>query len=355
MALLKRRPERAAPGREPRAAGPPPIVDPVERLLTLVGEDPTVTEILVNGPGPIWVERSGRVEPTALDLDGHGIELLIEAIVGPLGLRVDRSSPIVDARLADGSRVNIVVPPLAIGGPVISIRRFPRAALPLERFGPSSLIAVLDRLVAERASLLVVGPTSSGKTSLVAALAARTDPRDRIVCIEDTAELPLERSNLVRLEARPANSEGVGRVTVRQLVLTALRMRPDRLIVGEVRGSEAFDLLLALTSGHRGCLTTCHAPDAGGGLRRLEMLAALARSGFDPVRLRQLVVDGLDAIIVTGRSGSRRGVESVVALDGDRLVECWSTADAGLGGRARPASLSGPVPGRSGIERRPAA
>lgn len=335
MGLLRRRPATPPPLPDPddHRAEPAPILDPVERLLAVAGDDPSITEILINGPGPIWIERAGRIERTAYEVDRHGLELLIEAVVAPLGLRVDRSSPIVDARLADGSRVNIVVPPLAIGGPAISIRRFPRTALPIERFGPPSLAPVLGELVAERASVLVVGPTSSGKTSLVAALAARTDPRDRIVAIEDTAELPLDRSNLVRLEARPANSEGVGQVAVRQLVLAALRMRPDRLIVGEVRGAEAFDLLLALTSGHRGCLTTCHAADAGGGLRRLELLAAMAGSELGADRLRQLVLDGLDAVIVTGRSGSFRGVEAVVMVDAGRLVNRWSHDRPGVGRR----------------------
>ncbi len=336
MGLLRRRPVPT-----PRSIGPddhlvePQVsIDPVARLLAVAGEDPSITEILINGPGPVWIERAGRIEATGFEVDRHGLELLVEAVVAPLGLRVDRSSPIVDARLADGSRVNIVVPPLAIGGPAISIRRFPRRALALDRFGPPSLAAVLSDLVVERASVLVVGPTSSGKTSLVGALAARTDPRDRIVTIEDTAELPLDRSNLVRLEARPANSEGVGQVSVRQLVLTALRMRPDRLIVGEVRGAEAFDLLLALTSGHRGCLTTCHAPDASGGLRRLELLAAMAGSGLDADRLRLLVLDGLDAVVVTGRSGAFRGVVAVVMVDGGRLVVRWSNDRSGTGGWA---------------------
>ncbi|MEL6983998.1 MAG: ATPase, T2SS/T4P/T4SS family, partial [Actinomycetota bacterium] len=241
----------------------------------------------------------------------------------PLGLRVDRSSPLLDARLADGSRVNIVVPPLAIGGPAISIRRFPKAALTLDWFGPPPLRAILRELVSERASVLVVGPTSSGKTSLVAALADRTDPTDRIVCIEDTAELPMDRPNLVRLEARPANSEGVGQVTLRQLVLTALRMRPDRLIVGEVRGAEAFDLLLALTSGHRGCLATCHAATAAGGLRRIETLAALANSGLGLERLQGLVTDGLDAVVVTDRQGASRGVREVALVHDGRLTPRW--------------------------------
>ncbi len=272
----------------------------------------------------MWVERRGEVGPTAHTIDATGIEVLIEAILGPLGLRVDRTTPTVDARLADGSRVNIVVPPLAIDGPAVSIRRFPRAALPLGRFGPPNLARLLAGLVAARASILVVGPTSSGKTSLVASLAALTDPTERIVCIEDTAELPIDRPNLVRLEARPANSEGVGEVTLRRLVLTALRMRPDRLVVGEVRGPEAFDLLLALTSGHRGSLTTCHAADAAGGLRRLSTLAALADTGLEPAVLRELVVDGLDVVVVTGRRGAERSVDAVARVDAAGLVPLWS-------------------------------
>ena len=293
---------------------------PLERLTAGLGADLTVTEIMVNGPGPVWVERRGRVERSGLEIDASELELLVEAVVAPLGLRVDRSSPIVDARLPDGSRVNIVVPPLAVGGAAVSIRRFPRRVLPLTAFGPPDLGALLTDLVGRRASILVVGPTSSGKTSLLAALARLTDPAERIVCLEDTAEPPLQRDNLVRLEAREPNSEGVGAVPLRRLVLTALRMRPDRLIVGEVRGAEAFDLLLALGSGHRGCLTSCHAPDAEAGLRRLETLAGLAGSGLGSDQLRRLVLDGLDAVIVTGRAGrtgAGRAVRSVAAIEAD--------------------------------------
>ncbi|MEM9566646.1 MAG: ATPase, T2SS/T4P/T4SS family [Actinomycetota bacterium] len=324
-----------------RSIDTPDATSPVDRLLGAVASDPAVTEVLVNGPGPVWVERSGAVEPTGFEVDGHSLQVLIESILGPLGLRVDRASPIVDARLPDGSRVNVVVPPLALGGPVVSIRRFASGVLPLARFGPPGVVAMLAELVATRASTLVVGPTSSGKTSLVAALAAIVDPVERIVCLEDTAELPLARANLVRLEARPANGEGVGEVTLRRLVLTALRMRPDRLIVGEVRGAEAFDLLLALTSGHRGCLTTCHAADVAGGLRRLETLAALAGSGLDADRLRRLVLDGLDAVVVTGRDGPNRHVQEIARVGEHGLTPIWPR-----GGSATVTALpdgSGPV------------
>lgn len=325
--VLNGRPDSSRRGRTAPATAEidPPTGSTVDRLLEQVAEDPAVTEIMVNGPGPVWIERRGRVEPTGVDLDADAIALLIEDIVGPLGLRVDRSSPIVDARLPDGSRVNIVVPPLAIDGPALSIRRFARTVVPLTAFGPPALARLLTGLVAERASILVVGPTSSGKTSLVAALADRADPSDRLVCIEETAELPLDRDNLVRLEARPANTEGVGEVTLRRLVLTALRMRPDRLIVGEVRGDEAFDLLLALTSGHRGCLTTCHAADAGAGLRRLETLASLAGHRLGADRLARLVADGLDAVVVTDRRGASRRVIEVVAVDRGRTRRVWPT------------------------------
>lgn len=325
----------------------PPAVErwasPVDRLLQAVAGDPGITEILINGPGPIWVERSGRLEQTPFDLDARSLDLLIEAIVAPLGLRVDRSSPIVDARLADGSRVNVVVPPLTVGGPAVSIRRFDRRPLDLESFGSPELVTLLERLVAERASILVVGPTNSGKTSLVAALAARIDPQERLVCIEDPAELILDRPNLVRLEARPANSEGVGEVTIRQLVLTALRMRPDRVIVGEVRGAEAFDLLLAMTSGHQGSLSTIHAADAASGVRRLETLASLAEPRLSARRIRHLVFDGIDAVVVTGRTGQKRGVVQVAEFDDGQLVDRWPHPLSRPPERARPIPSLGPA------------
>ena len=286
-------------------------------------DDPMVTEVLINGPGSVWVERNGTLHRTDVAVTRHQLELLIERILTPLGLRVDRSSPIVDARMADGSRVNVVVPPLSIDGPSLSIRRFGTTAVRLPAFGPSDMAKVLQELMANRASILVVGPTSSGKTTLINALSHQIDPAERVVCIEDTAELQLAARNVVRLEARPANSEGVGEVPLRKLVLTALRMRPDRLVVGEVRGAEAFDLLLALTSGHRGCLTSCHAADAASGLRRLETLASLAGPQLGHERLRRLIADGLDAVITTERVGPRRRVRSIVSIERGKLYTRW--------------------------------
>lgn len=289
-------------------------------------QDERITEILINGPGPVWAERDGRVAPTVIELGPYDIELLIERILTPLGLRVDRTAPMVDARLLDGSRVNIVVPPLAIDGPVISIRRFPPLPIPAEAFGPPSMVRVLAGLMSARASILVVGGTSSGKTTLLNALTAMADPAERIVSIEDTAELRLAGDNVVRLEARPANSEGVGEVTLRRLVLNALRMRPDRLVVGEVRGAEAFDLLLAMTSGHRGCLTSCHAADGAGAIRRLETLAALAGTGLGPSRLRALIDDAVQAVVVTERNGSDRLVTAIELVEGGEQTRLWSPA-----------------------------
>lgn len=312
--------EDPSPGPRP---GPPPGLAPIAPLLT----DNRITEILINGPGPVWAEIDGGLHRSTSSVTAHQIELLIEHLLAPLGLRVDRTAPIVDARLADGSRVNIVVPPLAIGGPALSIRRFPSHPPDLSAFGPPILADLLGRLVRARASILVVGNTSSGKTSLIDALTALLEPAERVVCIEDTAELAARGPQIVRLEARPPNSEGVGAVPLRQLVQTALRMRPDRIIVGEVRGSEAFDLLLALTSGHQGCLTSCHAPDAAAGLRRLETLAMLAATGVEAGPVRRMIVDGLDAVITTRRDGPCRSVVAVHRLTENGLEPLWPATD----------------------------
>ena len=296
---------------------------PVGPLAPLLDDD-AVSEVLVNGPGPVWVERDGQLCRSEVSIGSYELDLVIERILTPLGLRVDRSSPIVDARLPDGSRVNVVVPPLSIDGPAVSIRRFRSAPVGLPDFGPAAVVNVLSGLVASRASILIVGATSSGKTTLINALSGLVHPSDRVVCLEDTAELQLAVHNLVRLEARPANSEGVGEIPLRDLVRTAMRMRPDRLVVGEVRGAEAFDLLLALTSGHRGCLTSCHGADPAAALRRLETLAAMAGSGLGPDGIRTLVYDGLDAVVALGQVGNRqRRVVSVMALTHDGMQPLW--------------------------------
>lgn len=279
----------------------------VDRLLT----DADVSEIMINGVGRIWIERRGRLVPVEHTLTANGLSLIIERMLSPLGLRLDRLHPIVDARLPDGSRVNVVARPLAVDGPLVSIRRFSADRLPLSAFGPDDLTRRLVGLVQDRRSILVVGPTSSGKTTLLNSLSEHIGVAERVVTIEDTAELRLAGSHIVRLEARPANSEGVGEIPLRRLVITALRLRPDRLVVGEVRGAEAFDLLLALTAGHDGSLCTCHASDAASGLRRLEMLASLAGADLAPALLRRYVGDAIDVVITLDRCDGQRAVVAV--------------------------------------------
>ncbi len=299
----------------------------IEDLLGLPG----ITEVMVNGPGPIWVDRDGVLEKTALVLDHGDIAVLIERVLEPLGLRVDPLSPTVDARLHDGSRVNVVVAPVAIDGPVITMRRFIDARLPLESFGPPDMVALLERLVEHRATILVVGGTGAGKTTLLNALAGCVPARTRIVTVEDTAELQLPGDHVVRLESRPPSREGVGEVTVRKLVRNALRMRPDRLIVGEVRGGEAFDLLLALNTGHAGSFTTCHANSAVAGLRRLETLALLGGVDVPIDAVRRQMLEAIDVVVHVERSGAERRVESIDEVDPDCVAtrRLWPSPSVG--------------------------
>jgi pilus assembly protein CpaF len=208
---------------------------PLDALLA----DPDVTDLMVNGDGVVWVERRGEVAPVGVQLDRRQVGLLIERVVAPLGLRVDRTSPIVDARLPDGSRVHAVVPPLAVDGPCLTIRRFAARRLGLESFCEPSVAEVLERAVTARRNILVSGGTGAGKTTLLNTLAGGIPPTERIITVEDAAELRLEQPHVVRLEARPANADGVGEVRIRDLVRAALRMRPDRIVVGECRGPEA--------------------------------------------------------------------------------------------------------------------
>ncbi|HEV8420471.1 MAG TPA: CpaF family protein, partial [Actinomycetota bacterium] len=235
---------------------------PVERLL----KDPEVSEIMVNGADDVYVERKGRIERAGdLVFEGEGQVLhLIERIVAPLGLRVDESSPYVDARLPDGSRVNAIIPPLSLCGPVVTIRKFtirPFTPDDLVRLGTLTepMASFLGSCVRAKANILVSGGTGAGKTSLLGALSSFIPSDERLITIEDAAELRLSQPHVVSLEARPPNVEGAGEVTVRQLVRNALRMRPDRIVVGEVRGGEALDMLQAMNTGHEGSLSTAHA------------------------------------------------------------------------------------------------
>ena len=290
---------------------------PLEPLLS----DARVDEVMVNGPGEVWVERAGRIEPTSVRFASEG-ELLhaIERILAPLGRRVDEASPLCDARLPDGSRVNVVIPPLALEGPCLTIRRFRRHGFSLDDLvAGGTLVAPLADYLAERvrsrASVLVSGGTGSGKTTTLNALSGAIPDGERIVTIEDAAELQLRQRHVVRLEARPANVEGRGEVTIRTLVANALRMRPDRIVVGEVRGAEALDMLQALNTGHDGSLTTVHANSPADALRRVETLALMAGVGLPHEAIREQVASAIDLVVHQERApdGSRR-VESVAEV-----------------------------------------
>lgn len=300
------------------------------RLETLL-DDPSVTEVMVNGPGSVWVERQGRLRVTPVTMDRAAIERVIERILTPLGLRCDRSSPVVDARLPDGSRLHAVVPPVAVDGPYLTVRRFGARPLPMEAFGgDDALASLLDWAVRAGWNLLVSGGTSSGKTTLLNALAARIPSRERVVTIEETAELRLPLEHVVRLEARPANAEGAGSVTVEELVKAALRMRPDRLVVGEVRGSEALHMIDALNTGHEGSLSTIHANTP---VDALERLGALAGRGGEAGRsyASSQLHRSIDAVVQLSRTASGQR----------RIDEVAEVAVAGAGGPPRTRPLWG--------------
>src|SRR5438034_210454 len=258
---------------------------PLERLLA----DDSVTEIMVNGPHDIWVERQGRLQETGVQFnDEWHLRRIINKMVAQVGRRIDESSPMVDARLPDGSRVNAVIPPLSLTGPLVTIRKFSRKRLTLDdmiRLGTlnESTVDFLQRCIAAQLNVLISGGTGTGKTTLLNALSQAVSDSERIVTIEDAAELQLKQNHVLRLEARPKNIEGSGEVTIRQLVRNALRMRPDRIIVGEVRGPESLDMLQAMNTGHDGSLTTVHANSPRDALARIETMVLMA--GYDlPVR-----------------------------------------------------------------------
>ena len=278
--------------------------------------DPDVSEILLNGGGQAFVERAGRLEAVAVDLDETGVRRVVERIIAPLGLRFDRSSPLVDARLPDGSRLHAVLPPVAVDGTCVAIRRFGARRRPLTDFGLSLAgVSLLRWAVAGGWNVLVSGGTGAGKTTLLNVLAGELPPGDRIVTIEETAELALPQPHVVRLEARPPNAEGAGAVPVRALVRAALRLRPDRLIVGEVRGEEAFDLLQALNTGHCGGLSTIHANGPDDALARLESLVLLAGLGLPLDAIRAQIRSCVDAVVHVARhpAGGRR-IEAIAEV-----------------------------------------
>jgi pilus assembly protein CpaF len=288
---------------------------PLEVLLA----DPAVEEVMVNGPGTVYIERGGRIESTDVAFaDEEELRNAIERILAPLGRRVDELSPMVDARLADGSRVNVVIPPLAIEGPLVSIRRFGA-----RRPGPDELVVLgtltvaqreaLEAAVGGRRSILVSGGTGSGKTTLLNALSSFIDPGERVVTIEDAAELRLQQPHVVRLESRPAGVEGRGEVSIRDLLRNALRMRPDRIVIGEVRGPEALDLLTALNTGHDGALSTVHANSPADALGRLETLALMAGVGLPHAAVAEQVQRGIDLVVHLERRADGARVVTEIA------------------------------------------
>ncbi|HYP48767.1 MAG TPA: ATPase, T2SS/T4P/T4SS family [Thermoleophilaceae bacterium] len=276
---------------------------------------------MVNGPGAVFVERRGLLERTAVSFTTEA-ELLhaIERILAPLGRRVDEASPLCDARLPDGSRVNVVIAPLSLCGPCLTIRRFRREGFSLRDLAVSGTLSgelaqLLALCVTARASILVSGGTGSGKTTTLGALSGAIPGEERIVTIEDAAELRLRQRHVVRLESSPPNLEGRGEVTIRQLVRNALRMRPDRIVVGEVRGGEALDMLQALNTGHDGSLTTVHANSPEDALRRVETLALMAGVGLPHSAVREQVASAFQLVVHQARLGDgSRVIESVAEV-----------------------------------------
>lgn len=292
---------------------------PIEPLL----KDPTITDILINGHNSVFVERYGVLEHTNVRFkDERHLLRIIQKIVSAVGRRIDESAPMVDARLADGSRVNAIVHPLAIDGASMSIRKFARVPISMDRLieigsVPAQVAEVLKAVVKSRRNVLISGGTGSGKTTMLNAMSAYIDNRERIVTIEDSAELQLQQEHVVRLETRPPNIEGKGEITQRELVKNALRMRPDRIIVGEVRAGEAFDMLQAMNTGHDGSMTTVHANTARDALSRVEQMIGM--SGIDiPARsARAQISSALNVVIQIGRlSDGRRKLLSLSELTG---------------------------------------
>lgn len=299
---------------------------PLEPLLA----DTTISDILVNGPKQVYVERKGRLELTDSQFtDTPHLMKIIDKIVSRIGRRIDESSPMVDARLPDGSRVNAIIPPLALDGPLLSIRRF--AAIPLKtedlirtKTMTPELAYLLEAMVKGKLNILISGGTGTGKTTLLNVLSSAIPPNERIVTIEDAAELRLQQPHVVRLETRPANIEGKGEVNQRALVRNSLRMRPDRIIVGEVRGVEVLDMLQAMNTGHEGSMATVHANSPRDALTRLENMTGMGGANIPPKIMRQQISSAITAIVQIARltDGRRKlvSLQEVVGMEGDVIT-----------------------------------
>ncbi len=285
---------------------------PLEELL----RHPDVTDVLVNSPDEVWVERAGRLERTGVSFgSGEAITAAVERVIAPLGLRIDRASPMVDARLSDGSRLHAVIPPAAVDHPIVAVRRFIPQAEDLGSLVEMGSISPqqaeeLSGVVEARKNVVVSGGTGAGKTTLLNVLSGLIADRERVVVVEDAAELRL-RGHVVRLEGRPANSEGAGAITLRQLIRSALRLRPDRIVVGEVRGPEALDLVNALNTGHSGSMSTLHANSPAEALWRLETLALSGGQNLPPEAIRSQIRSAIDVVIQVERVGGLRRVAAI--------------------------------------------
>ncbi len=299
---------------------------PLESLL----QDPTISDILVNTHRQVYVERRGLLELTGISFrDSAHLLRIIDKIVSQVGRRVDESTPMVDARLLDGSRVNAIIPPLAVDGPLVSIRRFSTdklmpADLVERKAMTPGMMSLIEAAVRARMNIIIAGGTGAGKTTLLNAMSAFISPKERIVTIEDAAELQLKQPHVVRLETRPANLEGHGAVRQRELLVNSLRMRPDRIVVGEVRGEEALDMLQAMNTGHDGSLTTVHANSPRDAVSRLEVMVSLANANMQLVSIRQQIASAVNLLVQASRlsDGSRRvmNITEVTGMEGEMIT-----------------------------------
>ncbi|MCB9384856.1 MAG: CpaF family protein [Bryobacterales bacterium] len=334
---------------------------PLDPLL----QDPTVSDILVTTPKLVHIERAGKLIKTAIQFkDNQHLTRIIQKIVAQAGRRIDESSPMVDCRLPDGSRVNAVIPPVAVEGPLLSIRKFSKDALQAQDLVEKQalspeMLEMLSKAVRERRNVLIVGGTGSGKTTLLNVLSAYIGQDERIVTIEDTAELQLRQEHVAKMECRPPNLEGEGSIKERQLVINSLRMRPDRIILGEVRGEEALDMLQAMNTGHDGSLATIHANSCADGVHRLEMMVALANSNISATSIRQQIASAIDYFVQVARlsDGARKVVEIAVSrgLDSDgavKLEPVFLFERTGVSAEGRIEGVFRRAQGESGLRRR---